>query len=131
MTKELNPRDYFAAHAPITFDDVCNAFGSRPNLNQDDERAAFFAVWVFLRMEYANAMLDAREPKPSNGFPSPESQSVALETDQKENIAAFIRRYEQDRAGEMTEKQWLNWMNTLTENEFSGLISIPAERKSW
>lgn len=59
-------RDYFAAHAPITFDNACNTYGCQPNLNSDSERAAFFAVWAFLRCEYADAMLAERQKEPSD-----------------------------------------------------------------
>lgn len=54
-------RDYFAAHAPVDYSMACQAFGSTPNLNNDQERAAFFAVWAFMRSEYADAMLKARQ----------------------------------------------------------------------
>lgn len=43
----------------ITYDVAVKAFGSEPNLNSDLERAAFFAVWVFLIEEFNKALEDA------------------------------------------------------------------------
>ncbi|WP_191569165.1 hypothetical protein [Paracoccus yeei] len=59
-----NLRDWFAAHAPITFDVVMLVYGGEPHITQDADRAAFFAVWTMLQYEYADAMLAAREAQP-------------------------------------------------------------------
>lgn len=49
--------EYFAAHAPVSFADAMNCYGSRPNLTDDLDRAAFLATWAFLRVEFAKAMV--------------------------------------------------------------------------
>ncbi|WP_439604543.1 hypothetical protein [Shinella sp.] len=56
VDRDAEARSYFAAHAPVTFQDAVHCYGSMPNLNDNSERAAFFAVWAFLRAEYADAM---------------------------------------------------------------------------
>ncbi|MBS7703283.1 hypothetical protein [Chelatococcus asaccharovorans] len=50
-------RDYYAAHAPVDYLAAMAVHGGRPNLNNDQERAAFFAVWALMRYEYADAMI--------------------------------------------------------------------------
>lgn len=49
--------EYFAAHAPISLADAVNCYGSRPNLNDDADRAGFFATWAWMRIEFAKAMV--------------------------------------------------------------------------
>lgn len=56
----LTMRDWFATHAPITFEDASKAYGSHPRLSNDAERASFFAVWAVLRFEYADEMMFRR-----------------------------------------------------------------------
>jgi len=53
----MSLRDYFAAHSPVDYLAAMAVHGGRPNLNNDHERAAFFAVWALMRREYADAML--------------------------------------------------------------------------
>lgn len=56
------------AHAPITYEMTVRAFGGEPNLNNDAERAAFFAVWALLCREWAEAIIGeehrALKPEP-------------------------------------------------------------------
>lgn len=61
----MNMLEFFAAHAPISFAEAVNAYGGRPNLGDDGERAAFFAIWAFLRIEFAKAMVEAFEGEPA------------------------------------------------------------------
>ena len=56
---EIALRDYFAARAPITYDEVVRIYGcAMPN--DDVGRASFMTVWALLRYEYADAMLVQR-----------------------------------------------------------------------
>jgi len=57
----MSLKDYFMAHAPVTFEMAVQAYGASPNLCNDMERRCFFAVWCLLRKEYAEQMLDERE----------------------------------------------------------------------
>ena len=57
----MSLKDYFMAHAPVTFEMAIQAYGATPNLCADMERRCFFAVWCLLRKEYAEQMLDERE----------------------------------------------------------------------
>ena len=61
--EHMSLRDYFAAHAPITLEDVLAVGGWRDAtvLQEDVGRAAVFAVWSGLRYEYADQMLEARK----------------------------------------------------------------------
>jgi hypothetical protein len=52
----LSRRDYLAAHAPIRREDVVRCYGCEPNLNNDGERRAYFAVWALLAVEYADVL---------------------------------------------------------------------------
>lgn len=61
----MNMLEFFAVHAPISFADAMNCYGGRPNLTDDAERASFFAVWAFLRIEFAKAMLATLEGEPA------------------------------------------------------------------
>lgn len=64
-------RDQLAAHAPVDFMAAHQTYGRELNLNSDQERAAFFAVWALLRYEYADAMLHERsavKPQPVLAF---------------------------------------------------------------
>lgn len=54
----LSLRDYFAAHAPIDWHNARAAFDRQP---YNDDRAEFYALWVRLRYEWADAMLAQRE----------------------------------------------------------------------
>jgi hypothetical protein len=53
--------EYYAAHAPIGFNEAVQALGTYPNLQSDRDRVAFIAVWARLRFEYADAMLRERQ----------------------------------------------------------------------
>ena len=46
-----------AALSPITYEVACEAFGCEPNLANDAERTAFFAVWAMLRVDFADAVM--------------------------------------------------------------------------
>lgn len=56
-------RDYFAAHAPVSYEAARHVYGGDGMWNDDCSRAAFFAVWTMLRYEYADAMIEARDEK--------------------------------------------------------------------
>ncbi|RKQ70157.1 hypothetical protein [Oceanibaculum indicum] len=56
----MSLRDYFAVHAPITFDQTLLVWGGDVALSKDPDRASFFAVWSLLRYQYADAMLTER-----------------------------------------------------------------------
>lgn len=56
-------RDYFAAHAPITFDDIRGIMGSSFDPSRDMDRLAIIAVLAHARAEYADAMIAARGAK--------------------------------------------------------------------
>jgi hypothetical protein len=54
----MSLRQYYAAHAPVSYEMACAAWGDqRPFINDDATRAGFMAVWAMLRFEYAEAML--------------------------------------------------------------------------
>lgn len=54
--------DYLAANAPVTFEMALKAWGDEDvNLVDDGNRKAFFAMWGYLRYEYAYAMMEERE----------------------------------------------------------------------
>lgn len=53
-------RDYFAAHAPVSFEMACQCWGDHSPQTDDRARASFAAVWALLRYEYADAMLAER-----------------------------------------------------------------------
>lgn len=53
----LRRLDYFAAHAPVSYEMALAVYGSSEAPTSDTERAAFFAVWALLRREYASAMV--------------------------------------------------------------------------
>lgn len=44
----------------ITYDLAVKAFGCEPDLNDDCERAAFFAVWAMVEAELGMAMMRAK-----------------------------------------------------------------------
>lgn len=58
-------RDFFAMHAPVTWDDVYLQMGwsnrARSSPLDDSERRALWAVMALLRYEYADAMLIERK----------------------------------------------------------------------
>lgn len=55
-------RDYFAAKAPITFEQVKQIYGDDdPDMQNDMVRATVYSIWALARYEYADAML--REKK--------------------------------------------------------------------
>lgn len=55
-------RDYFAAHAPVTFAEALAACtGTMPALSDTDTRDFAWKVLASLRYEYADAMLLARK----------------------------------------------------------------------
>jgi hypothetical protein len=59
----MSLRDWFAGHCPLKFEDSANSYGflSIKFLMQDDHRQAFFQFDAEARMEWADAMLAARE----------------------------------------------------------------------
>lgn len=66
LASKMTRRAYYAAHAPITLETVCLAFGSDPKLTElgrDATRASFMAVWALMRFEYADAMLRQEKEK--------------------------------------------------------------------
>lgn len=54
-------RDFHAAHAPFTLFEAQAICGDGAELATESGRAALIAVLVQLRLEYADAMLRARE----------------------------------------------------------------------
>ena len=61
----LTKREYFAAHAPIEYEEVARVFGDE--ITTDDlGRAAFFAVRALLAKEYADALIDALNEHPTH-----------------------------------------------------------------
>jgi hypothetical protein len=56
----ITKHDEFAKSSPVDFDMVCKIFGGEPDLTNDQNRAAFFAVWAQANYEYAKAMLEKR-----------------------------------------------------------------------
>lgn len=60
----MSLRDWFAGHCPLKFEDSANSYGFlsiEKILMQDDHREAFFQFDAEARMEWADAMLAARE----------------------------------------------------------------------
>ena len=55
----MSRREYFAAHAPITFEDAVNLIETA-DPNTDKERAIIMAILCLMRFEYADAMLAER-----------------------------------------------------------------------
>lgn len=58
--------DEFAKSSPIDFDMVCKIYGTEPDLTDQSNRAAFFAVWALANYEFAKAMADERTAHLSN-----------------------------------------------------------------
>lgn len=61
MQPGMSLRDYFAAHAPVTFDQVVQTYCNYPNMAHPDERKTIRFIEALLRYEYADAMLAARQ----------------------------------------------------------------------
>jgi hypothetical protein len=57
----MSLRDYFAANAPVSFDDVMRFSGRVLTPVGAEDRAIFMSVWTKLRYEYADAMMQHRE----------------------------------------------------------------------
>ena len=58
----MSLRDYFSAHAPISFNDakhVCG-FAHDSDINNDTNRGTIMAVLALMRVEYADAILKER-----------------------------------------------------------------------
>jgi hypothetical protein len=56
--------DYYAASAPIPFEMALKAWGDdNIDLVKDSDLKAFYAVWAYLRYEYAAAMMEEREAR--------------------------------------------------------------------
>lgn len=56
--------DYLAANSPVTFEMALKSWGDEDvNLVDDGNRKAFFAMWSYLRYEYAAAMMEEREDR--------------------------------------------------------------------
>lgn len=55
--------DFFAAHAPITFDMALKAWGDDNISLTGTDLQDFYAMWAYLRYEYAAAMIEEREAR--------------------------------------------------------------------
>lgn len=55
--------DFFAAHAPITFDMALKAWGDDNISLTGSDLQDFCAMWAYLRYQYAAAMMDEREAR--------------------------------------------------------------------
>ena len=53
--------------SPITYDMALQVYGATPNLNDDKERACFFAVWALLVREWAEAVTEELRPAAARG----------------------------------------------------------------
>lgn len=56
----MNERDRLAEHAPVTYEMALAVYGGDAPNWDDATLRCFMAVWVYLRYEYADAMLEAR-----------------------------------------------------------------------
>lgn len=55
--------DFFAAHAPITFDMALKAWGDDNISLTGTDLQDFCAMWAYLRYQYATAMVEEREAR--------------------------------------------------------------------
>lgn len=63
QTDGMTMRAYLVAHSPITYEVAVRCFFAAnermPAIENDADRASFFAVWSMLRAEFAEAQLAA------------------------------------------------------------------------